>query len=68
MIGYEEQLSCVERELRLRKKLYPRKILDGRLTAFEADRELKRMEAVVETIRGLAQSERLLSDEPQVRR
>lgn len=60
MIGYEEQLDCVERELRLRRRLYPRKILDGRLSAHMADQELKRMAAVVETIRALAQRERLL--------
>lgn len=60
MIGYEEQLDCVERELRLRKKLYPRRIIDGRLTPYAADQELRRMAAVVETIRALAQRERLL--------
>jgi hypothetical protein len=57
---YTEQLACVERELALREKVYPRWVRDNRMPKSSADREIRAMRAVVETLRGLCQRERLL--------
>lgn len=60
IVSFAEQLACVERELKLRKRAYPRWVRDGRMPEASADREIRTMEAVAETVRLVAQSERLL--------
>lgn len=50
MVTIEEQLACVERELGFRKKLYPRWVSAGKLTAENAQQEVERMEAVLLTL------------------
>lgn len=47
VVTIEEQIACVERELGFRKKLYPRWVGSGKLTAENAQQELDRMEAVL---------------------
>ena len=59
-ISCAEQLECAERELKLRQRVYPRRVADGKMTQAQADRELARMEAIIATLRGLAELERLL--------
>ena len=34
-----DKLLCVERELRMRRRVYPRAVTDRRMTAEEAERE-----------------------------
>jgi hypothetical protein len=49
-----EQIHCVEREIALRERAYPRWVKNGRMSAIEADRELARMRAVLDTLLDLA--------------
>lgn len=35
-----EQIACVERELNLRKRVYPRRVADRRMTQALADKEI----------------------------
>jgi hypothetical protein len=49
-IPLDEQLQCVEREITLRRKVYPRFIFNHRMTRENADREIARMEAVRESL------------------
>lgn len=60
IITWGEQLACVERELKWRRRVYPRRVTDGRMTQARAIEEIRTMEAVAESIRGLEQQERLL--------
>lgn len=48
-----EQIACVERELHLRRNVYPRWVKQGKLTQAAADTELRRMQGVLDTLRGL---------------
>jgi hypothetical protein len=48
-----EQIECVERELRYRRHVYPRRVAAKRMTQVSADRELERMEAVLATLKRL---------------
>jgi hypothetical protein len=59
-VPYAEQLACVERELKWRQRVYPRRVADGRMTQAKAIEEVRTMEAVADTLRGLASQERLL--------
>lgn len=49
-----QQIETVERELRMREQVYPRRIEAGRMTREQADRELLCMRAVLDTLRRLA--------------
>lgn len=49
-----QQIACVEREIAQRKHVYPRLIAAGKLTQKKADHELACMQAVLETLKGLA--------------
>jgi hypothetical protein len=60
IVTWADQLACVERELKLRRRLYPRRVEVGRLSQAKADQEIRDMEAVAETLRGLERQERLL--------
>lgn len=49
----DEQIACVEREIRLREFVYPRRVRDKRLTQAKAEREIETMRAVKATLEGL---------------
>lgn len=49
-----EQIAAVEREIKMRRRVYPRWIDSGKLTQQKADHEIACMEAVLETLEGLA--------------
>lgn len=55
-----DQLRCAERELKMRQRAYPRWIAANRMTASQAASETRAMEAIVETLRKLAEGERLI--------
>jgi hypothetical protein len=59
VVSFTDQLRCAERELKLRKRVYPRRIEAQRMTQDLADREVRMMEAIVGTLEALAQKERL---------
>lgn len=52
MITLEEQVSCVERELEMRRRLYPRWVCakPPKMTAKLAEQEINRMEAVRDSL------------------
>lgn len=51
-ISIPEQLACVEREIKMRERVYPRCVADKRMTQAKADHELAAMRAVRETLAG----------------
>ncbi len=55
-VTLEAQIACIEREIAMRERIYPRWIRDHKLLAATAEVELSRMRAVLETLRGLAQA------------
>lgn len=46
-----EQILCVEREIRMRERAYPRWVAAGKMKQHMAQRELTVMRAVLETLR-----------------
>lgn len=46
-----DKLLCIERELRMRRRVYPRAVTDRRMTAEEAEREIDVMEAIAQDYR-----------------
>ena len=53
MITLADQIACVERELKFRRRLYPHWVATRKMEQAEADTELARMEAVLVTLKGL---------------
>jgi hypothetical protein len=49
-IGIDEQIACVEREIALRRRVYPRRIADRKMTQQLADRQLAAMSAALHTL------------------
>jgi hypothetical protein len=56
----EEKLTCVQRELKYRRRVYKRRIDMGTMSQELADRETALMEEIVADYQKLASSERLL--------
>ena len=50
-ITLRRQISCVEREIRFRHFVYPKRIQAGKMTADMAKSEISCMEAVLETLK-----------------
>ena len=46
----DEQIAAVEREIEMRKYVYPRRVAEGKMTTALADRETTRMRAVLATL------------------
>lgn len=65
-ISLAEQLTCAEREVRLRCKTYPRWVHARKMEPLHAEQEIARMRAIVQTLRGLVegQQESLFLDVP----
>ena len=42
-----DKRACLERELRMRRRVYPRWVQAGKLSQAEADREITVMEAIL---------------------
>lgn len=49
-VPIEAQIRCVEREIRMRKRVYPSWVERGRMTQAKAEEELEAMEAVLATL------------------
>lgn len=45
-----EQVGCIERELRMRSRVYSRMVSEKKMTQALADRELRQMRAVLDTL------------------
>jgi len=46
----DRQIQAVDRELRFRRHVYPRRVTEGRMTATKAKEEIELMEAVRATL------------------
>jgi hypothetical protein len=51
MISIERQIKAVEREIILRKRVYPNRVMCKRMSQQKADEEIEAMQAVLETLR-----------------
>lgn len=47
------QIACIERELRMRRRVYPRWVEAGRITQAKAEWEIDAMEGVLATLQAL---------------
>lgn len=45
------QIAAVDREIRMRDRVYPRRVSNGQMRQDTADREIAAMKAVLETLR-----------------
>lgn len=52
-----EKLRCVERELKMRRSVYPRWQAAGKMSAPQADHEIKVMSAIVDDYRAAAHAD-----------
>jgi hypothetical protein len=57
MFTRSEKLFCIERELRMRRHVYPRAVAQRRMTQHEADRELAMMEEIAQDYREQAEAQ-----------
>lgn len=57
-ISIDEQIECVEREIRLRFRVYARRVSDRKMSQATADREIARMDAVLDSLRYLKETAR----------
>jgi hypothetical protein len=59
MFTAEEKLAAVEREIALRRRVYPNRVMTGRMTQYFADRQIALFEAIAADLREHAAVERL---------
>lgn len=59
-IPYADQIACLERELGMRRRVYPGLVRGGRMTQEAADLEMARMKAALATIERVAAQEPIL--------
>jgi hypothetical protein len=55
-----DQIRCVEREIALRRRVYPRWVAEERMSQVVADAEVATMEAVLATLKRVAEREGML--------
>lgn len=60
IITAADKLACAERELKMRKSVYPRWVENGKLSAGKAAHEIAAMEAIVADYEAAAEKDRLL--------
>lgn len=60
VVPYSDQLAAAQREVKMRERVYPRWVQQGKMTQAKADAELAAMRAICATLEPLAASERLL--------
>lgn len=51
----QQQIQCIEREIRMRDQVYPRRVEDGKMKQEQADREINTMRAVLGTLLAVRQ-------------
>ncbi len=56
----DEKLKCLEREIKMRERVYPRWVEEGRMSQKFADRELASMREIADDYRATAEKERLI--------
>lgn len=60
MITIEDQIKAVEREIGMRRRVYPNWVASKRMSQEKADKEITAMEAVLETLKQVQKQTRLL--------
>lgn len=50
-ISIDEQMKCVQREIRMRENVYPKWVAAGKMSPAKAESELAMMKAVLETLK-----------------
>lgn len=50
MITIRKQIECVEREIAMRERVYPRWVAAGKMTSYRATQELETMRPVLATL------------------
>ena len=55
MISFDDQIACLAREIALRRNVYPKWVAKGNMRQEEADREVTRMEAALQSVKALQQ-------------
>jgi hypothetical protein len=60
MITNRDKLDAVERELKLRRRVYPNRVETGRMSADFAALQIAIFEALADDLRGQVEGERLL--------
>lgn len=55
-----EKLACAEREVKMRRRVYPAWVEKGRLSQKEADHQVACMQSIVDDYRAQVEKERLL--------
>jgi len=53
-VSLDQQIQEVERELVMRKRVYPHQVMSGKMRRSVADFHMERMEAVLQTLKDLA--------------
>lgn len=56
----DEKLACAEREVALRRRVYPNRVQTGRMSAAKALHEIECMKSIAADYRTQTQKERLL--------
>lgn len=60
IVSIERQIEAVQREIRFREYVYPRRVGDGKMTQAKADDELAAMRAVLATLEALPKTQGVL--------
>lgn len=48
-----DKFECLQREIKMRKRVFPRRVAQGKMKQTEADREISCMEAIAEDYKPL---------------
>lgn len=59
-VSIDEQIKCVEREIRMRQTVYPRLVARGRMTEQKRAYEIEAMKSVLQSLQALATASRLI--------
>ena len=46
----QDQIACLDREVRMRRSVYPRFVANGKMSQAKADREIATMECAISTL------------------
>lgn len=57
-VSLEQQVKCVERELRMRHQVFGRRVAAGKMKQEQMDREIREMQAVLKTVQRAATAEK----------
>lgn len=60
IITAADKLACAERELKMRERVYPRWVAEGRMSAGKAAHEIECMKHIIADYQAAAGKERLL--------